>query len=302
MIIDWVNSIRKLDSHLILNDWEAFYVWVKLIGANIKLANRIWFSEWLINWEQILPSFELWKYYYYNIFWKEVIDRNQREIITREMPYKVTDWHWTEHTWTYLRDYDRFKRNIIWKYNLEFSIINSNTDTLLIINKKYKYTSTEKEEIIFWINLLLSYFWEVNMYKDNLELYDNTKYDRVYWKILPNWESPFDKIKDIIKLKYPATYKNLPIIKRQEFLKSLSPSIIYRWQWWFSDYNAYVFEKNNITILESIWYWNAIYILWLDWEEISKKTKKEILEWWLEKERIIHTNDYYNKIKKYFKS
>lgn len=296
MIITGLKNIRSIESHLNLSSWDEFYIWIL---SNSKI-NSILNEDHISIWDKFLPNTRLSKYAKYNVDWKVIINKTQREVIRRELPYKVRDWHWKEHTWTYFRDYNRYKRESICNYNFEFATIEKWWDLMLFVNKKFKFWFSDNNEIIFWINMILSIFWEVNILNQNMSLYDNYNYTRRNWEILPHWQSPFERIKFKIYNKYSQDYKRIPIIKRQEFLKELWPSEIVVWSWGFSDYNAYIYKSKKITILESIDYGNAIYILWEKWEEISKKTKKEILEWGLELERIIHENNYYNKIRKYF--
>ena len=111
------------------------------------------------------------------------------------------------------------------------------------------------------------------------------------------WESSINKI---VNTRYLKEKDRKPIIKRHEFLLSLKPTEVIRWVWGFNEYLAYRFPNSNMTILESIEYWNAIYVLWNDWEILSQLSKKEILSWGYSKERIIHEEKYFDKLKKYF--
>lgn len=56
------------------------------------------------------------------------------------------------------------------------------------------------------------------------------------------------------------------------------------------------FNQRNIYTLESLYYGNATYIFGEKWEELSKKTKAEILNQNLQADRIIHREGWDSKI------
>jgi len=300
MIITWKKTIRKIWKHLKLNTWDKFYLWAKIESWNIDKLEAIGLSIPLTIWETILPSEEASKFAKYNASWKEIIDKSQRETVTREMPYDILDWRGNPHSWTYFKKFERYKRDIIWDFNMELSTIEVSGQSYIIVNQEFEYISTKETEIIFAINLLLSIFWEARVLNEDLEAIDTTSYKKVNWRFLPLWDSPFKTIDSIITSKYTEPHKQGPMLRRQEFLKSLNPDEIFVWEGWFNVYFAYFFKTQNITILESMEYWNAIYIFDSDWKALSKKTKKEILDGGLEKERIIHYKGYKRKVLSYF--
>lgn len=65
---------------------------------------------------------------------------------------------------------------------------------------------------------------------------------------------------------------------------------------------VFEFEKKELYIFESIAYGNATYIFEGEWENVSKLSKKEILDRRLAKDRIVHYNDWEKNINKYLKN
>ena len=54
----------------------------------------------------------------------------------------------------------------------------------------------------------------------------------------------------------------------------------------------FAFEGRGLYVLESFEYGNATYILGGDWQTVSQRTKKEILEGGLHKSRIVHAQSW----------
>jgi len=69
----------------------------------------------------------------------------------------------------------------------------------------------------------------------------------------------------------------------------------------FHGYIIHGFTVNRLYVLESMYYGNATYVLGESWEEISKKTKAEILNEKLQKARIIHRVGWKKKIEEIIK-
>lgn len=300
MIITWNKAIRSLKKHLKLEEGNKFFLSAKVNSWNIKIIEDLGFSMPLKTGEILLPNPNVSIFSKYNVFWKEIIDKLNREIVKREIPYDINDWRWNPHSWTYFKDFNRYKREIIWDFNMELSTVDINWDQYIIVDREFEYTEDQETEILFAINLMLSIFGEARVLSENLELLDTTNYTKVNWRLLPLWESPFDTIKSVVEGRYSTEYERVPMLERQKFMKSLNPDEVFIWEWGFNDYFAYSFKSKGITILESMEYWNALYIFDSNWKVLSKKTKKEILTGWLEKERIVHYPNYTRRVLTYF--
>ena len=89
------------------------------------------------------------------------------------------------------------------------------------------------------------------------------------------------------------------ILSRIQYLCEKKPIQICSGLGGFSGYFVYIFEKNTI-VVDSCKYGNATYILNDDWQSVSKRTKKEILDAQLHKQRIIHSTKWQKEISKLF--
>src|SRR5690606_29253454 len=89
----------------------------------------------------------------------------------------------------------------------------------------------------------------------------------------------------------------MPVITdRQKFLLDLKPRELIFGQGGFSNYMAYNFD--SFVILESIKIDNAMYVFKENWKEVSKLTKKEIIQGKLVFKRIVHTIGWKDKVRK----
>ena len=155
---------------------------------------------------------------------------------------------------------------------------------------------------LFAINLLSEIFWRFKVFDKDIKSVIESKRMMLNWEILPPWKKVFDFIYSTVDRRYRWKKENTVIKKRFILFESLNPDFTAIGKWWFNGYVIFVFENLKIAFLESIYYWNAIYVFWENWKELSQKTKEEILNWKLEKERIVHTESYNKRILKYFKS
>lgn len=143
------------------------------------------------------------------------------------------------------------------------------------------------------INMLLEIFGFCEIFEKDLSLVD-TKIKRCNWELLP----PGIKTSIIYQKKL-----NKNDNKRKDFnqhrldvLDSFKPLETYEGILGFTGYYAYIF--NNTCYLENGYYGNATYVIpKLNWKELSKLSKRELLESKSVIDKIHHTEDWENKIR-----
>ena len=109
----------------------------------------------------------------------------------------------------------------------------------------------------------------------------------VNWEILPPGYWPVDE-SSVANLFAGQSSKTL-IPARLSAAKALDPIDIVIGKSEFSEYWCFRFRDNNKVLLESPYDGNAAYVLRGDWETLSKKTKRELLNIYSDFcERIIH--------------
>ena len=64
----------------------------------------------------------------------------------------------------------------------------------------------------------------------------------------------------------------------------------------FANYLAYLFPDRDLVLMESLEHGNATYVFDGNWEEFSQLTKAEILSQGLQKDRLIHSKGWENRL------
>lgn len=108
--------------------------------------------------------------------------------------------------------------------------------------------------------------------------------------MLPAGQRPWDTLKGEIKpILDQLPNGNRPVVEyRLETINAHKPDFAAVGEAGFRGYIILGFTKRNLYVLESIFYGNATYIFGKRWEELSKKTKAEILSHNLQTDRLIH--------------
>ncbi|MBU1012838.1 MAG: hypothetical protein KKG99_07520 [Bacteroidetes bacterium] len=229
-----------------------------------------------------------------------------RRDLPKEIYFISRDWHWKDYQGneyskivTYSRE--RIHREPISAPNIELQIIEIDGNKVLLASR------LKKEEANFnltkhSINLLLELFGECDVLDSENKTIIPPEIIRLNWKIFPKGDYPWEKIEPIIRERINTQPKgNRPVIAhRIEKISKKGPTFFAYGLGGFSDYTVYGFPKLNIFILESMNIGNATYVFDKDWEEMTKLTKKEIIDENLYKERIIHTQDWEKEIDKLF--
>lgn len=221
-----------------------------------------------------------------------------KETVHREI--EMTDWHGYTH-WVDV-PYKRYQRKPIPAPSIELTITNVG-DKKILSSPELENTSQSYEKIKQVINLFLELYDECEILKEDLTpSFKNIK--RLNWNVLPPGQFPWEKLKDKVK-KIVSKYgyspaKKKEIEKRTRLINSFSPDFVAVGNAGFHGYIIFGFEKKNFYILESVHLGNATYVFGNDWEELSKLSKKEILDGGLQQERIIHRQNWEAQIRKLF--
>lgn len=182
-------------------------------------------------------------------------------------------------------------------YSIEMQLFeNKNNQQFVIINMTDEIRKQYMKEAI---NLLLEIYGICYVYNGVVGFEKTIKKRRCNWEILPPGEMPSKHVEkqlkamnqntdtyDIERLNYVETYNAL------EMVEGING---------FRGYYAYLYE--NYCVLESAFYGNATYIIPKDnWEELSQRTKRELID---EKKlvgKIDHTEKWKKNIARIFKN
>jgi len=152
--------------------------------------------------------------------------------------------------------------------------------------------------ILHTVNLFLEIFGECEIRQDDLAPFLPIKTRRVNWELLPPGRHPWSERGSHIQagMRKKGERYSAPIIHRQSAIQGYGPAEIAVGQGGFTSYLAYLFPNQDLVLLESTEHGNATYIFDGDWEEFSQLSKAEILSQGLQKNRLIHSKGWENRL------
>lgn len=160
-----------------------------------------------------------------------------------------------------------------------------------VVSKEFEIGKTDPEILRHAINLFLSIFGECELRRIDLGSFAPTNIKRLNWELLPPGKHPWDKVakhtRELVKQR-DSRYRNI-ILQRQEALSHYKPDEVYIGSGGFRTYIAYVFNDKKTVLLESTDYGNATYVFGENWEDFSRLTKAEVLNNNFQKDRLIHS-------------
>lgn len=301
MIINWKIKRKSLKCLYFLEENTECYFWIEITKGDENTLKNLWFFQPYTEWKVILPDAAFGKTSFKNKEGEEIVRKDLPKETVYSHQYRTWMFRGKEYSWYVDIPYKKYIREIVYWLQLKFAIKIIWKKIILIVNKKFIFTNNDKE-ILIAINLLSEIFWRFEVFDKDIKSVIESKRMMLNWEILPPWKKVFDFIYSTVDRRYRWKKENTVIKKRFILFESLNPDFTAIGKWWFNGYVIFVFENLKIAFLESIYYWNAIYVFWENWKELSQKTKEEILNWKLEKERIVHTESYNKRILKYFKS
>ncbi|MDR1678654.1 MAG: hypothetical protein LBR81_02640 [Prevotellaceae bacterium] len=290
--------IRNLENYLLgIKENEEFYIGITDIESIKEKLVKVGFSSDLKAGELVLPSI-LGPISRFNADGKYIKrkDLPKEEYFISRL-WSWTDWAGTEYEKVVYIARERYQRDFIAPPNIELKIEDSQESKVLValksVNKKENF-----ELIKHTINLLLELFGECDTLKSDFQLIQAPQVIRLNWKILPPGEYPWKKVEPFMKEKIERQSKgNRPVLKyRIEKIASKNPNFVAIGQGGFYEYSVFGFTEKSLYIFESIKTGNATYVFDKDWAELTKLTKKEILDDNLHKKRIIHKQGWDNEI------
>lgn len=275
---------------------------IRYTSNYLKLLKKIGFSGKLEMGETVLPSAKFGNISNFNANGGYIIHKDE----PKETAYREVEWHWKQwrgrgqfedHSRIVDVPYKRYPRTRLLPPSIELKITSTTKSQILIISPIFEYTENNKE-LLHVINLFLEIFNECEFFTDNLDSIINVPIKQLNWRILPKGKRPWEKLVCEVKSVLDNAKKgNKPIIlHRFEEINKKSPDFVAVGEAGFDGYIIFGFINKNTYILESIYTNNATYIFEKDWEELSKKTKAEILSNNLQKYRIIHRINWFDNI------
>ena len=155
-----------------------------------------------------------------------------------------------------------------------------------VLNKKTKHFNND---LLSCLNILQENVGACGIEKAGISIKDYLKTINVSWEILPPGET--DTALQIIFARKRPTSKQIKDTKeRLEFFRSLKPEKIVIGTSGFNRYFGALINP-ELVVFDNTDYGNAVYVMFQNWEELSKRTKTELLSGTYGKdfEKIIHS-------------
>ncbi len=260
---------------------------------------KIGFTKDLNEGETVLPPSDFGPICRFNAEGKYIKHKDQpMETVYRQVEWTWEQWagYWGTETHSKIVDvpYKRYPRTLIPPPSVELSIVQNSEGQKYIVAPECELNFQKPDSLLHSINIFLEIFGRCEILSENLEGYIIKNLKRLNWKILPPGRWPWEKVeKEVSPLVKKTSEQNQIVIRyRLKTITAFSPEFVAIGQAGFSGYLIFGFPQKNLYVLESLYSGNATYVFEEDWEELSKLTKAEILQGNLQKDRIIHRENW----------
>lgn len=223
------------------------------------------------------------KYYTTYLTRREFRGRNQTEEVTDfiDIPRKV------------------FQKEYIIGTGFEVVIEAKSEDLFLLINETFN-KETDLETAVVGVNIILELVGYCEIFSEQLDAYYKPSHLKRYnWIFLESnglpWEIRKERFKSVVESSKKS--KQNVIWERLSTFVKYNPDFEAIGQNGFSGYVIFGFEDKGLYVFENANSGNATYIVRGDWESISKMSKSEIIKNNLHEWRLIHRNDWHERVK-----
>lgn len=287
-----------------LSDGKSYYFSVPL-STYIEKADVIGFTDEYNVGETVLPPSSSGRFSKFNIEGKYIKNKSRGKEFHR-YPVKWTRQQYNgrnqmeEVTDVVYRKIERWCRDFIEAPEIHLSIISDSNNTKYIVTELQQYIESNHENMLHSVNLMLEIFGECEIMDINFDLIIPQSYIYLNFEILPAGEHPFSQQNLEYLQRNPklSSTQKCYIEERGKFLNQFQSSTIYRGKNGLSGYYILEFHDRNLLIVENLYYGNATYIFENSYNELDFEhlTKKEVLNNNMQKDRIIHDENWQNKI------
>jgi hypothetical protein len=299
-MINGKKYIKSLEKYITSVD-ENFRLGAKVTNENKKKIEALGFQK-LEAGQAMFPPI-IGRFTRFNIEGKEILRRDlpketiyitmyttRREFRGRDQTEDVTDFV----------DIPRkvFKKEIVPGTGFEI-ILETKEDQLYLLINKIFHKKTDLENATIAANIIIELTGYCEIFSEDLnEYYKPTNIKRYNWIFLESkglsWEERKERFRKIVETSKKA--KQMVIWERLETIANYRPDFEAIGQNGFSGYVVFGFSEKELYVFESANLGNATYIVRGDWESVSKMSKAEIIQNNLHELRLIHRNDWKEKI------
>lgn len=161
-------------------------------------------------------------------------------------------------------------------------------------------TQDNKDLIKHVINLFLEIFGHcVILDSKKCPFVSSSCVKRANWQILPEGDIVWERVNQIAGNIQDSSDLVGQLQKyRFKTIINFKPDVLYYGNGGFHGYLVFVFKNKGLVLMENMIYGNATYVFRDNWEEISKKSKADIVKNNLQEDRFVHRRSWSNQIKK----
>jgi hypothetical protein len=267
------------------------------LGHSERFSERlkqIGFSDLLQPGERVLPA-SLGPRTRFNAEGDYLVHKDQ----PMETAYRQMEWRWTEFRGRYDTQemskivdvpYKRYPRTFRPPPSIELTVAVRGDGSKFIITDAVRNSPADSDALLHRINVFLELFEEAQTLTEDLDGYIVSEVRRLNWSLLPAGEYPWPRLRSHLDTHVErAPEGNRPVLlHRLETVNSFCPTFTAIGQAGFAGYIVFGFPSKKLFVLESLYYGNATYVFGERWEELSKRTKAEIISGHHEEARIIH--------------
>lgn len=232
-----------------------------------------------------------------------------KENVLKDLPmetYTVSRWwEWSKsngQTFSELvyQDRQRYQREFIEPPEMDLQLI-KHDNRFFYVSKKLTNTIENEAIIKHTINLFLEIFKECQVLREDFSYIPKQMPVKVKWEILPVGENMGERIADYVerRMQGSSNAEKKRTAFYYKYLVKANPHQVSIGINGFRGYVAYEYPIHKVCILENPDYGHATYILPMDWHDVSKLTKREILNNKFHIARIIHDQHWEKKIERY---
>jgi hypothetical protein len=241
----------------------------------------------------------------FNAEGKNLVHKDQ----PKEVAYRQIEWEWTEWHGPYeVRQsdfryvpYDRYPRTFVPPPSIELSVAESPSGELIAVTSPIPYVEENRDQLLHRINLFLELFGECQVLTQELVPTVAERIRTLNWTVLPPGRMPWEELQSALE---PVVQRiprgNQSVIEhRLRIIHEHAPDFTAVGRAGFRGYIIFGFEERQTFVLESLYYGNATYILGAEWEQLSRRTKAELLSEDLNEDRIVHDQAWESRIREW---
>lgn len=298
------NLKRRLGA---VGDGAEIIIGLSDLNRFVDQLDQFGMSEDPADGDTVLPPTIFGPVSLYNAEGRYIIHRDQ----PKETAYRQTEWHWEEWHGRYDRveqskivdvPYERYPRTFDPPPSVEVTMASDRAGNRVVITPVIAFIEPSYARILHTVNLFLEIFGECNIMDENLQSIHQAKIRRVNWEILPKGRMPWDQLNAALRAvieRKPGG--NQPVIRyRLEAVNRHGPDFVAVGKGGFEGYIIFAFPGRHLFILECVHFGNATYVFGDDWETLSQMTKAEILNNDLQRDRVIHRENWEERLNELF--